>query len=184
VDIPAASRSVLYVERNPRDEDQCVMVQTKSSNAKTGRTILYRIGERGGVQWEGYSPLTYDDLQFHAERKGKGVAYEDDPLVRVITMLHQDNPKGVFVSWEQLDSYASRVLGYLPCRSGKEWNAKLNAMQREFTHSSRIAFDFCRMPLQEHWELGQKVVGSLALARGVKVMPYEVPTAFQTEISE
>lgn len=183
VDIPAASRSVLYVERNPEDEDQCVMLQTKSSNAKTGRTILYRIGHRGGVTWEGYSSLTYQDVQMQAERRRKGVAYEEDPLVQVICMAHQDNPLDVFLSWEQLSAYANRALGYFPCRSGKEWHARLQALQTELMKKSRIRLEFGKMVSKEHMELGEKVPGSLLQTRGVRILPWQPQTAFQTRIS-
>lgn len=185
VDIPAASRSVLYVERNPDDDDQCVMVHTKSSNAKKGRTILYRIGDRGGVQFEGYSTLTYEDLQVQAERREKGIQYEDEPVVQVFTMFHQDNPKGAFISWEQLDNYANRILGYFPCKSGKEWNTKIKAIQRECTERSRILFEFKHGYLEEHVEFGEKVVpDTKGKARGVKVMPFKPRTEYQIGMND
>ena len=44
VDIPAASRSVLYVERNPQDEEQCVIVHVKSSNARALNSFSSKTG--------------------------------------------------------------------------------------------------------------------------------------------
>ncbi len=180
VDIPAASRSVLYIERNPDDTDQCVMVHTKSSNAKPSQSILYRIGERGGVTWEGYSSLKYEDLQRQAERAEKGIDYEDDPIVMVMTMLHKENPGGVFLSWEQLDNYANKILGYFPCSNGKEWNAKLKCMQREFAERSRIMFDFRNTYLMEHVECGETITpDEKRKVRGVEVKRFVPNTEFQ-----
>ncbi|MDL2319273.1 AAA family ATPase [Eubacteriales bacterium OttesenSCG-928-A19] len=180
VDIVAASRSVLYVERNPDDEEQCVILHIKSSNAKPGQSILYRIGDRGGVQWEGYSALTYDDLQVQAERKEKGIEYEEEPLVQVISMFHQDNPQGAFASWEQLDNYANRILGYFPCKDGKDWNARLKRLQREFTERNRILFEFQNTRLEEHMEFGEKVIPEeKKKVRGVRIIPFKPRTEFQ-----
>lgn len=185
VDIPAATRSVLYVERNPQDEDQCVMVHIKSSNAKPGQAILYRIGERGGVAWEGYSSLTVKDLEVQAERQAKGVDYEDDPLVQVVTMIHKENPGGVFLSWEQMDHYANTVLGYFPCESGQEWNAKLKKMQREFTERSRIQFEFKNAYMEEHIEFGKKIIPEKKKkVRGVRITPFIPKTEFQIDWNE
>ena len=185
IDIPAAARSVIYIERNPDDNDQCVMVHVKCSNDKEGKSILYRIGERGGVTWEGYSNLTYGDLQMRAEYTKKGISFEDDPHVQVIKMFHQDNPKGAFISWVQLSNYANKSLGHTPCQNGKEWRAKLDALQRDFIRKCQIQFEFKSAYLEEPSELGQTVrLNKKKKVRGVKIMPYKPDTEFQTHGNE
>jgi len=131
VDIVAASRSVLFIGRNPDDKEQCVVCHIKSSNARAGQTFAYRIGDRGSVMWDGTSCLTEDDLQKTASSKEKGLEFEDDPTVIAISRLLEENPQGVYVTYEQLGNYATRMIGYPPCISGRDWRAKLNDIQRE-----------------------------------------------------
>ena len=87
VDIPAAMRSILQLIRNPDNDDECIMVHVKCSNAPKGRSIAYTIGDRGGVHWEGYSEMTADDLTQVIKRKEKGIPYEREPLVQVFNQL-------------------------------------------------------------------------------------------------
>lgn len=82
VDIPAAMRSVLQIIENPDNEYERIAVHVKCSNAPKGQSIVYTIGDRGGVQWIGFSPMTADDLTAVVKRKEKGVPYKNEPLDR------------------------------------------------------------------------------------------------------
>ena len=79
VDIPAAMRSVLQIIENPDNEYERIAVHVKCSNAPKGKSIAYTIGDRGGVQWIGFSPMTADDLTAVVKRKEKGIPYENEP---------------------------------------------------------------------------------------------------------
>ena len=67
----------------------------KCSNAPKGKSIAYTIGDRGGVQWIGFSPMTADDLTAVVKRKEKGIPYENEPLVKVFSLL-PTGPAAVF----------------------------------------------------------------------------------------
>jgi hypothetical protein len=87
IDIVAAARTVLYVGRNPRDPSQCAVVHAKYSHTPQGKSFLYRIGGRGGVQWEGYTDLTAKDLETQGVAQGTPVTCEEDPLVRFLRQM-------------------------------------------------------------------------------------------------
>lgn len=182
VDIIAASRSVLYIGRNPEEEGQCVVCHIKSSNAKTGQAFAFRIGDRGGVQWDGYSHVTEDGLQMATSRKETGIKFEDDPAVIAISRLLQENPKGVYVSYEQLGNYATRMIGYPPCTSGKDWRLKLNDIQRELLERSQIRIQFNNARTVEHIELGQTISPTGARGRGILIQKHMPSTAFQVRL--
>jgi hypothetical protein len=182
VDIIAAARSVLYIGRNPEDVEQCVVCHIKSSNAKAGQAFAYRIGERGGVQWDGYSKLTEDDLQMAAVRKEQGMAFEDDPAVVAISRLLEENPQGVYVTYEQLGNYATRMIGYPPCTNGKDWRVKLSGIQRELLERSKIMIQFDNSRTIEHIELGQTVAPTGAKERGILIQKHVPAAAFQVHL--
>ena len=171
VDIVGAARSVLYVGRNPEDDGQCIVCQIKSSNAQTGKSFAYRIGQKGGVEWEGYSILTAEDLQQMARRKSQGVCFDDDPVVVTVSYLLEENPHGVFVSYEQLGNYASKIFGYSPCTSGQAWHDKLNALQRELLERRKIRFEFVNTHTTDHIELGQQIAPT-GKGRGIRIQKY------------
>lgn len=168
VDIPAASRSVLYVERNPQDEEQCVIVHIKSSNAKAGQAILYRIGERGGVHWEGYSSITMDDLIMQAERKDKGVDYEDEPIVIGARAFITENPKGGKLTYDEFHTLCVSVSGIAPYADNRDAAYKIPKIKPELMQNDRILI-----------ETGAYVRRS----KGISITPYSPPTAFQTGIA-
>ena len=63
IDIPAAARSLLIIGRNPDDDDQRIIAHEKSSLAKAGKSIAFRISpDNGGVLFDGLSDLTADDI--------------------------------------------------------------------------------------------------------------------------
>ena len=170
VDIPASMRSILQLTRNPDNEDECVMVHVKCSNAPRGQSIAYTIGDRGGVHWVGFSPMTIDDLTTITKRKEKGIPYDKEPLVQVFNQLITDKPGGGFWSYEDVKAIGMKLLGFPPFYSVADLKAKLNSA-------------FCR-ELQEKDGLivtcGHKSNG----ARGIRIEQYQVPDGYQTAINE
>ncbi|GFI60892.1 DNA repair protein RadA [Clostridiales bacterium] len=72
IDITAAARSVLVVGKDPEDPERKIIAQVKSSTAKHGTSIAFRINGTTGVEWDGYSDLEADDiLNSRRERKKK-----------------------------------------------------------------------------------------------------------------
>lgn len=168
VDIPAAMRSIMQLIKNPDEEDECVMVHVKCSNAPKGQSIAYRIGERGGVHWTGFSPLTVDDLATITKRREKGIPYEREPLVQVFNQLITDKPGGGFWSYEDVKRTGQKLLGFPPFYSTAELKEKLNSA-------------FCR-ELQQRDGLivtcGHKQKG----ARGIRIEQYQAPQGYQTKM--
>lgn len=168
VDIPASMRSILQLIRNPDNEEECVMVHVKCSNAPKGRSIAYQIGDRGGVQWMGFSDLSVDDLSTIQKRKEKGIPYEKEPLVQVFNQLITDKPGGGFWSYEDVKRIGAQLLGFPPFYSTNDLKTKLNSA-------------FCR-ELQEKDGLivtcGHRSHGE----RGIRIEQYRVPQGYQTEI--
>ena len=125
IDIVAASRSVLYVGKNPRDPSQCAVVHAKHSHSLQGKSFLYRIGGRGGVQWEGYCDLTEKDLETQGAAGGTPSTYEDDPLVLFLRQVVDENPEGVFLTWASFNRYAMGAVGKRFGSDGREIKARL-----------------------------------------------------------
>lgn len=53
IDLTAAARSVLLVARDKRDEDRRIVMQIKSSLAKEGKPVAFRMGENNSFTYEG-----------------------------------------------------------------------------------------------------------------------------------
>lgn len=169
VDIPAASRSVMYVERNPQDEEQCVIVHVKSSNAKAGRSILYRIGDRGGVSWEGYSSLTAADLQLYASRREKGVDYEEEPLVIGARAYIAANPHGGKLTYDEFHTFCLSTCGLPPWAGNRDAARRIPEIKQELMKRDRILME-------------PGVYIGKSRSKGVSIMPYAPPTSFQTQL--
>ncbi|MCD8381901.1 MAG: AAA family ATPase [Clostridiales bacterium] len=169
VDIPAAMRSILQLIRNPDNEDECVMVHIKCSNAPKGRSLAYGIGDRGGVQWHGYSPMTADDLTTIVKRKEKGVPYENEPLVQVFNQLVTDRPGGGFWSYADLKEQGAKILGFPPFRDLNDLRTKLdNGLARELQEKDGL--------IVTHSAKGHGNV------RGVKIERYVIPQGYQQKL--
>ncbi len=166
VDIPASMRSILQLIRNPDNDDECVMIHIKCSNAPKGRSLAYSIGDRGGVHWNGFSPLDEEALTTIVKRKEKGVPYENEPLVQVFNQLVTEKPG--FWSYADLKERGAKILGFPPFGSISDLRQKLDG-------------SFCR-ELQEKDGLivtcGCKSHG----VRGVRIELYKCPQGYQTEI--
>ena len=169
VDIPAAMRSVLQIIENPDNELERIAVHVKCSNAPRGRSIAYTIGDRGGVQWIGFSPMTADDLTTIVKRKEKGVPYENEPLVQVFNQLIADKPGGGFWSYADLKSEGAKILGFPPFDSVGDLRQKLdNGLSRELQKNDGL--------IVTHSQRGPHNV------HGVRIERYQLPQGYQTKI--
>lgn len=170
VDIPASMRSVMQLLRNPENEDECIMVHVKSSNAPKGQSIAYTIGERGGVHWVGFSPMTVDDLSVAVKRKEKGVPYEQEPLVQVFNQLIADRPGGGFWSYADLKSEGAKILGFPPYGDLADLRSKLDeGLARELQQRDGL--------IVTHSEKGR------ANARGIRILQYQHPQGYQQRLT-
>lgn len=168
VDIPAAMRSVLQIIENPENEYERIAVHVKCSNAPKGQSIVYTIGDRGGVQWIGFSPMTADDLTTVVKRKEKGIPYENEPLVQVFNQLITDRPGGGFWSYADLKNEGAKILGFPPFYSATDLKQKLdNALSKEIQEKDGLIIT-----------CGCKSNG----VRGVRIEQYQVPQGYQTSI--
>ncbi len=170
VDIPAAMRSVLQIIENPDNECERIAVHVKCSNAPKGQSIVYTIGDRGGVQWIGFSPMTADDLTAIVKRKEKGIPYENEPLVQVFNQLVTDRPGGGFWSYAELKSEGAKILGFPPFYSTADLKQKLDsAFSREIQERDGLIIT-----------CGCKSNG----VRGVRIEQYQHPQGYQTSIRD
>lgn len=171
VDIPAAMRSVLQIIENPDNEYERIAVHVKCSNAPKGQSIVYTIGDRGGVQWIGFSPMTADDLTTVVKRKEKGIPYENEPLVQVFNQLVTDRPGGGFWSYADLKSEGAKILGFPPYGDITDLRQKLdNGLARELQANDGL--------IVTHTQRGPHN------ARGVRVEQYQQPQGYQTKMAE
>ena len=170
VDIPAAMRSVLQIIENPENECERIVVHVKCSNAPKGRSIAYTIGDRGGVQWIGFHPMTADDLTAVVKRKEKGIPYENEPLVQVFNQLITDRPGGGFWSYSDLKSEGAKILGFPPYTDINDLRQRLDGgLAREMqSHDGLIV---------THSARGKGNV------RGVRVEQYQHPQGYQTKLT-
>ncbi len=170
VDIPASMRSVMQLIRNPDNPDQCVMVHVKSSNAPRGRSIAYTIGDRGGVHWDGYSPITVEDLGNIAKREKKGIPYDKEPLVQVFNQLITDRPGGGFWSYSDLKKEGAKILGFPPFSDLNELRSKLDGgLAKELQKNDGLIVVY-----------GEK---NRTNARGIRIEQYQKPKAYQTKLN-
>lgn len=171
VDIPAAMRSVLQIIEKPDNEYERIAVHVKCSNAPKGQSIVYTIGDRGGVQWIGFSPMTADDLTVVVKRKEKGIPYENEPLVQVFNQLVTDRPGGGFWSYADLKSEGAKILGFPPYTDINDLRQRLDGgLSRELqSHDGLIV---------THSAKGKGNV------RGVRVEQYQHPQGYQTKMTE
>ena len=165
VDIPSAMRSILQVTPNPDIEGENIAIHIKCSNAPKGRSIVYVIGDRGGVEWIGYSSMTTDDLSIVRQRKERGVDYGTEPLVQVFRQLITDRPGGGFWSYAELKEAGMHILGFPPFSSTTDLKAKLNSsFAKEIQQKDGLIITS-----------GHKQNGE----RGVRIEQYKPPEEYQ-----
>ena len=168
IDIVAASRSALYIGLNPNDEKECVMVQIKSSNARKGASIAYTIGERGGITWKGYSPLTVDDIEAARKREESGLDYDHEPLVQLFRHLITERPGGGFWPYPDLQSAGQKLLGFPPFTDAHSLKRKLEgSFSRELQQRDKLIIT-----------CGVKQNGQ----RGIRIEQYTIPKDYQMQI--
>lgn len=167
VDIPAAMRSILHLIRNPNDDNEVVAVHVKSSNAPRGRSLAFRIADRGRVIWNGFSPLTVDDVNTVQRRKERGIPYDQEPLVQVLNQLIADHPGGGFWSYDELREAGTEVLGYPLGYDTGELKTRLKELRTELRDRDKLIVT-----------VGVKSNGK----RGTRIESYRVPDGFQTHI--
>lgn len=171
VDIPAAMRSVLQIIENPDNEYERIAVHVKCSNAPKGQSIVYTIGDRGGVQWIGFSPMTADDLTAVVKRKEKGIPYENEPLVQVFNQLITDRPGGGFWSYADLKSEGAKILGFPPYSDVGDLRQRLDGgLSRELQEKDGL--------IVTHSQRGPHN------ARGIRIEQYQQPKGYQTKMME
>lgn len=171
VDIPAAMRSILELTKDPDNEDQRVMVHVKCSNAPKGQSIVYTIGERGGVHWVCFSDMTADDLTIANTRKAKGIPYEKEPLVQLFNQLITDKPGGGFWSYSELQNAGAKLLGFPPYGSITDLRQRLEGgLARELQARDGII-------------VTHGVKGAHG-ARGVKIEQYQQPKNYQAKMPD
>lgn len=169
VDLPAAMRSILQLTQNPDDTNERVMVHIKCSNAPKGQSIAYTIGDRGGVHWTGFSPMTTEDLTITQTRKQKGVDYNQEPLVQVFNQLVAGKPGGGFWSYSDLKEAGAKILGFPPFADLADLRKTLDGgLARELQKKDGL--------IVTH---GVKGSGN---ARGIKIQQYQIPESYQMEI--
>jgi len=183
VDIVAASRSVLYIGRDPEQPDQCAAVHIKSSNARAGQSIRFQIVDRGRVEWLGFCDLTADDLDRATVRKEAGIPYTDEPLVPVIRAIIAENPSGIFLSYDDFQSYALELLKYVPYSDNNSLRKKLSMLSPEIIRRERIQVELTKARGKAFVRFGLIFTPySTTAVRGIRLMNYALPEQFQIRL--
>lgn len=170
VDIPAAMRSVLHIARNPEDDTECIAVHVKSSNAPKGRSIAYKIIDRGGIEWHRFCDFSVEDLNAVQKRTEKGIPYENEPLVQVFNQLIANRPGGGFWAYDDVKCIGAKLVGFPPFSSTAELRTKLSGpLSRELQTKDGLIVT-----------CGHKQGG----LRGIRIEQYRHPDGYQTSIQE
>lgn len=168
VDIPAAMRSVIQIVRNPNQDDECIAVHIKSSNAAMGKSLSFSIGDRGGIRWMGFSNLTLADLGDRMKSKKPCVPYDKEPLVQVFLQLIAQRPAGGFWSYAEVKRAGERLLGYPPYDTTSELLARLNdQLLKKLTLTDGLIV------------LAKQKQGGM---RGIRITPYQHSEMYQTSM--
>lgn len=170
VDIPAAMRSILQLIRNPDNNEECIMVHIKCSNAPLGRGLSYTIGNRGGITWNGFNDMSLDELAAVKKRTEKGIPYEHEPLVQVFNQLVTDKPGGGFWSYADLKAEGAKILGFPPFSDSRDLNRRLdNGLTKELQARD-----------------GLIVTGGIKSngVRGIRIEQYQQPQGYQTKLHD
>ena len=86
VDIPAVSRSMLMLDIDPDDENRLILCHSKSSLAKTGKSILFHI-EEGDLRFDGFSDKTADDIYCSRANFGGRRSEKSDLAAEILSDL-------------------------------------------------------------------------------------------------
>lgn len=127
MDIVGIARSMLHVGFNPQDPEERIIAQVKCSMERNGASLAYVIGEKGKVTIKGKSNLTAEDVNVAYRRSTTGIAYADEPLVRIYRQLMAEtNNVGGRYSFDALAEHSQRILGSVPFTN---WNCKSKTEQ-------------------------------------------------------
>lgn len=185
VDIIAASRSVLYIGRDPEQPEQCAAVHIKSSNARAGQSIRFQIGDKGRVEWLGFCNLTADDLDRATVRKEAGIPYDQEPLVTVIRSIMAENCSGIFITYDDFNSYTLDLLNYCPCPDSQKLRAKILALAPEVIRKDRFKIEATKQRPKAFMKHGKIFTPySTTPARGIEISNFVLPQEFQQKLEE
>lgn len=62
-DFVNASRSALYLIFDDQNEDERIMIHSKSNYARHGQSVKFRINQSGGLSWTGFSDITRETME-------------------------------------------------------------------------------------------------------------------------
>ena len=101
VDFVNASRSAMQLIYDERDENQRILVHTKTNHRKFGKSLVFRIVKHGGIEWVETSPVTRFTLEEAAGRRRKPQDITDEKafeknqaekLLQAIDEIIAENP--------------------------------------------------------------------------------------------
>lgn len=187
VDIIAATRSALYIVRDPQKmNNERIAIHIKSSNAAEGKSIRYRITDAGGVEWMGLEQYTERDhlkAELQMEKaKNAEADYSVEPLVTVVRKLVTDNPGRMLeLDYDTLTVICEKVLHFTPYVSGKAYKAKFSAITNELRTNDGIQV---LMPTNAIYPKPYILDGVMhdpqtGRGRGVKILPLQNESTFQ-----
>lgn len=138
-DIPAAMRSIIGIAKSPDNKEERIAVHVKCSNARKGDSIAYKIVDKGGVEWAGFTEFTAEDLETAEQRNRDNISYDSEPLVKLFKTLIEECPEGGFWSYKDLEKEGQRILGFKPFDGVGMLKTKLsNGLARELQRREDI----------------------------------------------
>lgn len=169
-DIPASMRSILHISKSPECEEERLAIQIKCSNAASGKTLIYDIGDRGGVQFLRLDNISLDDVRTTAKRQNVGLPYEQEPLVQLFNQLIANKPAGGFWSYGDLKAEGYKLLGFPPFNGLNDLRSKLDSgLAQELHQKAGLIITY-----------GAKGTDN---KRGIRIVSYNVPESYQTAIN-
>ena len=204
VDIGAATRSMLQVVTDPRDQNFRIVFSAKNNSApasEASKGIRYTIRSRAETMAErrhfhGYAVLTdllpfYDERQYRRELKRadesaereerRQVEYDQDPLILTVRKLIACNPSGLFIGFSDLIQRITEVAGSCPYNQDKSSITGL-APRIRFVREEAMRVDHIQMDLGPNnvkarpynWG-GSIVTPDVIRERGVYLRPVTMP---------
>ncbi len=103
VDIPASCRSILHVEKPDPESDEIAVYHIKSNSAPKGKTLIYTIGDRGGVNWQRFT----DETLYQVEQSGQDSSIRDECKDLILQSLKDGDIKST-----ELDRFLCEKNGF------------------------------------------------------------------------
>lgn len=126
VDIAAAMRSILHIGHDPAVPGRLAAIHVKSSNAPTGPSLHYTIGEKGRVNWAHTGTLTAADVPFLPAGGRREEEAEDDLLGNVLCALFEEHPEGGFFPYSAVLQRGKELYGSRVFEDGRSLKARLS----------------------------------------------------------